>query len=109
MSPQFYPLPRSHSYRCFTGRRKSYGKCTGSLFPVISTVNSTYFFIVQKQSQKGKEGHANFYVFLIEPDKLNIKRHQHGFLFIMHHLKEFNAVRRVKQIKISESADVVIR
>ena len=27
---QINPLPRLHSYRCFTGRRKSYGKCTGS-------------------------------------------------------------------------------
>ena len=24
-------------------------------------------------------------VFLVDPDKLGIKRHGHGFLFIMHH------------------------
>ena len=26
-------------------------------------------------------------MFLVEPDKLDIKRHLHGFLFIMHHNK----------------------
>ena len=30
-------------------------------------------------------GMARLAVFLVEPDKLDTKRHLHGFLFIMHH------------------------
>ena len=35
MPPHFYPLPRSHSIRSFTGSSVNKGTCTGSRVPVI--------------------------------------------------------------------------
>ena len=37
-------------------------------------------------------------VFLVKPDKLDIKRHQHGFLFIMHYNKVLG-INSIKEVK----------
>ena len=47
-------------------------------------------FIRRDQKQRGN-GEACVNENPVEPDKLDIKRHGHGFLFIMHHYKILKA------------------
>ena len=72
-------------------------------------------FIRRDQKQRSREWRgltSQSDVFLVEPDKLDINRQLHGFLFIMHHYK----ILRQKQHRrsdrkanafLSELADVV--
>ena len=56
----------------------------------IMLVSSDIYQVYQVRPETAQEWRgllSQFDMFLVEPDKLEIKRRLHGFLFIMHYLQ----------------------